>query len=158
MPQGFHSTVGPQGFQSPQVCYPTTQFSATYPYQGQPMRFPPPPQVRPFVLKFITGNVRICQSCRYSFREVDGTVYSAPYDPCVSRLVKKPFWHKASQISQSWCTPSRESNAHYCARISCIRSCSPTFIPSMLTVPPDLVVKLNDTHKAYLIHEFQTVL
>jgi len=152
LPQGFHSTIGLQGFQSP---HPTTQFSATYPYQGQPMHFPPPPQVHPFVLKFVTGNIRICQSCRSSLREVDGTVYSAPYDLCVSRLERRPFWHEASQ---SWCTPSRESNAHYCARMSCIRSCSPMFIPSMLSVPSDLVVKLNDTHKAYLLHEFQTVL
>ena len=42
-----------------------------YLYQRQHMQFPPPAQVHPFVFKLVTGNIRICQSCRSSLREVD---------------------------------------------------------------------------------------
>ena len=95
------------------------------------MHFSPSSQSHPFALKFVGGNIRMCQSCRLSLREVDGTIYNAPYDLCVSRLEKRPFWHAASQ---SWCSPSRESNAHYCVKVSCIRSCCPTFISAMLSI------------------------
>ena len=133
------------------------QFPPTYPYQGQSMHFqspPLPPQSHPFVLKFVAGNIRICQSCRSSLREVDGSIHSAPYDLCISRLEKRPFWNEASR---SWCTPSRETNAHYCIKVNCICFVCPMFIPSTLTIPPDIFMKLSDVHKTYLAHEFEMI-
>ena len=73
----------------------------------------------PFILKFVIGNIRICQSCRSSLREVNGTVHFPPYDLCVLRLERRPYWHEASK---SWCSPAKESNAHYCAKLSCLQA------------------------------------
>ena len=52
------------------------------------------PNYNPFILKFITGNIK---SCRLSLRKADGSTYQAPFDLCISRLEKRPFWHDPSK-------------------------------------------------------------
>ena len=111
-----------------------------------------PPQFRdqlnPHTLKFVCGNIRVCQSCRDSFRLADGSPRSPPLDLCVAHLGKRQYWNSTSN---TWCVPSRETNSHYCARVVCIQFTFPTFI---LVVPEEVRAKLTDVHKDYLSREF----
>lgn len=42
--------------------------------------FVPPPNVNPFYLKFIMGNIRMCQGCKSTLCTADGRILPAPYD------------------------------------------------------------------------------
>ena len=148
----------PSVFNSPTVQCSQIQANYSHGFQMQPIHYPAAtinnlqqPNYNPFILKFITGNIRICQSCRSSLRKADGSTYQAPFDLCISRLEKRPFWHDPSK---TWCSPSRESNAHYCVTVSCVQASCAFFVPSTLMVPPEICGKLNDIHKNYLNCEF----
>lgn len=126
--------------------------SFTPQYQIPAIQFPTWMQnYNPFVLKFIAGNIRICQSCRSSLCLTDGSVPFPPYDLCVSRLDKRPYWHESSR---SWFSPTRESNLYYCAKLSCLQVSNPGFIGSSLVIPPDIVHQLSKIHRNYLTTEF----
>ena len=129
-----------------------SNISFTPHYQIPAMQFPSLPQnCNPFVLKFVAGNIRVCQSCRSSLRQVDGSVPFPPYDLCVSRLERRPYWHEASR---SWCSPTRESNSHYCAKVSCLQANNPGFIGPSLVIPPEIAHQLSEIHRNYLTAEF----
>ena len=51
----------------------------------------PPPNCNPFYLKFITGNIRMCQGCRHTLRLVDGTVPPSPNDLTIARAEIHPY-------------------------------------------------------------------
>ena len=139
--------------------YPPMSQSQNSGTQSQNIWFPSspcrPPQFRdqlnPHTLKFVCGNIRVCQSCRDSFRLADGSPRSPPLDLCVAHLGKRQYWNSTSN---TWCVPSRETNSHYCARVVCIQFTFPTFIPSSLVVPEEVRAKLTDVHKDYLSREF----
>ena len=136
----------PSVFNSPTIQCSQIQANYSPGFQMQPIHYPTTPinnlqlpNYNPFILKFITGNIRICQSCRSSLRKADGSTYQAPFDLCISRLEKRPFWHDPSK---TWCSPSRESNAHYCVTVSCAQASCAFFVPSTLMVPPEIGGKL----------------
>ena len=118
--------------------------------QSQQMWLPPrhaspcrPSQLQdesnPWILKFVCGNIRVCQSCRDSLSATS----SRPYDLCVSHLGKRQYWNSTSG---SWCVPSRATN---CARVAGIKFANSAFVPSTLVVPDDIHPRLSDVHKCY---------
>ena len=50
-----------------------------------------PSNPNPFYLKFITGNIRICQGCRQSLRTSTGSIPEPPYNLVVARSEKRPY-------------------------------------------------------------------
>ena len=86
-----------------------------------------PNNYNPFLLRFASGNIRVCQSCHCNLRAADGTVPTPPHptpphDLCVARLGKRPYFNSSTG---SWCTPSKETNSHYCAKMGCLTFCLP---------------------------------
>ena len=97
----------------------------------------------PFFLKFIQGNIRVCQGCRGSIRKVDGSIPQALFDLAVARFERRPYRDKTGELR----TPTRDQAAHYHLQRSCIQTVSPSFV---LTVPSDVLPLLTATHKEYL--------
>lgn len=105
----------------------------------------------PFILHHVSENICVCQSYHGSLRREDGFVPSLPRELCVARLEKCLYWNSTTK---SWCVPSGETNAHYCARVSCIRFVCPSFVVSSLVVSDNIRPHLNDVHKGQLLFEF----
>lgn len=139
--QSQASALGP----SPDMCVPRY-----YSPQRPPQR-PSQDDLNPCVLKFVSGNIRVCQSCRASLRSSDGSLQSPPRDLCVAHLGRRQYWNSTTN---EWCVPSRETNSHYCASVVCIQYSFPNFVPSSLVVSEDIRSKLNTIHKNYLLKEF----
>ena len=100
----------------------------------------------PFFLRFIGGNIRVCQGCRSSLRTIDGGIPQAPFDLAIARFERRPYRDKNGELK----TPSREQTAHYHLKIACVQAASPYFMPSSLVVPTDVLSLLSVTHKEYL--------
>ena len=105
----------------------------------------------PFFIRFIAGNIRMCQGCKNSVRLSDGSIPSPPHDIVVARLEQRQYFDKKSG---EWCYSNKNSNCHYHARLSCIVEVEPFFIPSSLQVPPELKQNLLTVHQEYLSNEF----
>ena len=106
----------------------------------------PPPNTNPFFLRAIEGNIRMCQGCKTSLRNIDGSVPQPPYDLSIARYERRVYRDK-NGILQS---PQREQPVHYHFKLTCIHAVTPDFVPSSLTIPPDILPRLNITHKEYL--------
>ena len=89
------------------------------------------PNPNSFYLKFITGNIRICQGCRQSLRTSSGSIPDPPYNLVIARAEKCSYRDSSGDLV----VPSSYSNAHYHVVVSCISQVEPTFIPSMPRVP-----------------------
>ena len=97
------------------------------------------PNTNPFYIRFIAGNIRICQGCRSILRCADGSVPAPPFDLCVARAERHSF-RDATGILR---TPQKEQPAHYHLNILCIRAVATDFVPSSIVVPPDVWVKFT---------------
>ena len=84
------------------------------------------PNVNPFRLKQINSRIKVCQGCRGPLQSSSGTVTDAPFDFCVARKERRTY--KDPQTGQL-CTPTRESDALYHFRVSCIQAAEPSFVP-----------------------------
>ena len=87
----------------PYYSYPTMTQSQTplgqsqsqcTPRYASPLRPPQRPsplrdEMNPCTLKFVAGNICVCQSCRDSLRSSDGSPWSPPRDLCVARLGRR---------------------------------------------------------------------
>ena len=104
------------------------------------------PNTNPFYVKFIVGNMRVCQGCRGMLKRSDGSVPASPFDLCAARAERRSFRDSNGILI----TPQKEQPAHYHLNLSCIRAVAPTFISASLVVPPDVKQKLNVVHKEYL--------
>lgn len=100
----------------------------------------------PFFLRFIQGNIRMCQGCRTSLRTVDGCVPKPPFDLVVARFERRTFRDKNGELH----TPLREQAVHYHLKPCCIRVVAPDFVPSNVTIPADVQPLLTPVHKEYL--------
>ena len=87
---------------------------------------PPAPNVNPFYLKFIKGNIRVCQGCRGSLKTSDGAVPSPPFDLTVARAEQRPFRDTTGNLI----SPKRPTVYHYHCKLECIKAVEPQFIPS----------------------------
>ncbi len=76
-------------------------YNYSHPAQSQSMTVPvvrPTQHISPsptsnsnsFTLRRVSGNIRVCQSCRCSSRNADGSIPGPPRDLCVARLDRVP--------------------------------------------------------------------
>ena len=105
-----------------------------------------PSNPNPFYLKFITGNIRICQGCRQSLRTSSGAIPDPPYNFVVAISEKRPYRDSSGELV----VPSSYSNAHYHVAVCCILQAEPTFSPSMLKIPTDISSQLGWEYKSFL--------
>jgi len=103
----------------------------------------------PFFVRFLVGNIRICQGCRGSLRLPDGSLLSPPNDIVVARLERRPYFDKTSG---TWSQPQKETNIHYHLKLSCVVKADPLFVPSTLQVSTDL--DLLPVHMELISTEF----
>lgn len=92
-----------------QVPFPSSPF---VPSPLQPQAFgrsrPSPVSEHPFLLRLISGNIRVCQGCRGNLRALDGMIPSPPLDVAVARLEQRSFYDKTTG---TWCNPQKETHA-----------------------------------------------
>ena len=105
----------------------------------------------PFFVRFIVGNIRVCQGCRGSLRLSDGSVPSPPNNIAAARLEKRPYYDK---ISGTWCHPQKEVHSHYHLKLSCVVKAEPLFVPSTLQIPQEVFKDLLPVHLELLATEF----
>ena len=102
----------------------------------------PSTNTNPFFLRVIEGNIRMCQGCRTSLRNIDGSIPLAPYDFAIARFERRSFRDKNGEI--------HEQTVHYHLKLACAMAVHPDFVPSRLLIPSDVLGKLNTTHLEYL--------
>ena len=115
---------------------------------GTPIQMPF--NYNPFYLKFITGNIRICQGCRKSLRAADGTIPSPPYNIAIARAERRTYRDTGGNLV----TPKKETVCHYHVRVDCIRSVHCYFVPGELRIPSDIHSQLLYIHREYLSGQF----
>ena len=104
----------------------------------------------PFYLKFITGNIRICQGCKQSLRTMEGNIPTPPYNLTVARKERRTF----RDASGTLVTPQREAAAHYHCHVVCRKAVDPAFVPQNLRIPVDILSQLLPIHREYLSGTF----
>ena len=104
------------------------------------------PNTNPFYVRFIQGNIRMCQGCKSSLHLSDGSIPVPPFDVAVARAERKTFRDKNGELV----TPRQEQTCHYHFRIDCIRAVEPNFIPMALQLPQDVLPSLTFIHREYL--------
>ena len=97
----------------------------------------------PFTLRFIMGNIRMCQGCRESLRPSDGSIPKEPYNLVVARAERRPFRDTCGNLV----TPTSFSNAHYHMDLNCIRKADVYFQPHMLHISLEMSEQLTEMHK-----------
>jgi len=107
---------------------------------------PTAPNTNPFYVRFIAGNIRVCQGCRSSLKCANGTIPAPPFYLCCARAEKRSF-KDYNGITR---TPSKEQPSYYHINLRCIQSSAPEFVPSSLCIPPDVLSKLTLVHKECL--------
>ena len=107
---------------------------------------PVSPNSNPFYLKFITGNIRICQGCRGSLRSIDGEIPPPPYNLTIARAERRSF----RDVCGNLVTPNKETVSHYHCRVDCVQAVDPLFVPLTLIVPSDVYSQLHAIHRDYL--------
>ena len=104
------------------------------------------PNTNPFYVRFIQGNIRVCQGCRSSLRLQDGSVPAPPFDIVVARAERRSFRDKNGELV----TPRHEQTCHYHIRLDCIRAIETKFVSMALQVPQDILPSLTVIHREYL--------
>ena len=115
---------------------------------------PSAPNTNPFYVRFISGNIRICQGCRGSLKCANGTIPAPPFNLCCVRAEKRIFKDHSGVLR----TPSKEQPSHYHINLHCIQASAPEFVLSSLCVHPDVLSKLTIIHKEYLRLVFHLIL
>ena len=150
---GYPNFASPQmannfSFNSPSPFAWNTSFGMSQPPSGmQQQTFTH--EKNPFFVRFLVGNIRVCQGCRGSLKLPDGSIPSPPNDIVVARLERRPYFDKSSG---TWCQPQKETNSHYHMKLSCVVKVEPLFMPSTLQVSTDL--NLLPVHKELISTEF----
>ena len=88
----------------------------------------PSTNTNPFFLRVIEGNIRMCQGCKTSLRNIDGSIPLAPYDFAIARFEGRSFRDKNEEIQ----TPMREQAVHYHLKLACVMVVCPDFVASRL--------------------------
>ena len=130
---------------------PCMFYNTTYPYPYLSPTPTLPVNPNPFYLKFITGNIRVCQGCKGSLRTSDNSIPPVPHDVCVARAEKRPY---RDASSGNLVTPSSYKAAHYHLALACIQSVEPTFMPTSLQIPTDVYGQLSQSHKDLVMMQF----
>ena len=106
-----------------------------------------PHGVQPYVLKFLTKQIRICAGCRLGYCN-ETEIPAAPYNICIAH--EEPRQITNSRTSTPFTT---KTVAHYHANPSCIWMKDNTFIPESLQIPEDVEAKLQHEHRVFLFRE-----
>ena len=106
---------------------------------------PVPPNTNPFYMRFIEGNICMCQGCKSFLKCANGSLPAPPFDLCCARVEKRSFRDSNGILR----TPNKEQPSHYHINLLCIRAASPSFVPSSIFIPPDVMPKLSAVHKEY---------
>ena len=123
--------------------YNTSVYSQSSPVctsQSQPVN------PNPFYLKFITGNIRVCQGCKGSLRAADFSLPDPPYDLCVAHAEKRPYRDNSGNLV----TPTTYKPSHYHLAFTCIQAVEPAFFPNCLQIPNDIQNELTPEHKSFV--------
>lgn len=104
----------------------------------------------PFYVKFITGNIRMCQGCRTTLRTKEGLTPPPPHDLTIARAERRPYRNASGTLV----TPTRETASHYHCREECVKAADPGFVSVSLRVPVDIYNQLNAIHREYLNGQF----
>lgn len=97
----------------------------------------------PFTLKILTPRIQICQGCCIPFHSDND---QPPYDLVVCRKECHPYKAHNDEMK----TLSTPNNSHYHINLNCIRAAAPSFLPSELVVPDDVLAYLTDVHKGFI--------
>ena len=104
--------------------------------------------MQPYVLKFLTKQIRICAGCRFGYCN-DVKVPDPPYNICVPhqemRQITNPHTGNLQVVN---------SVAHYHANPSCIWIKDHTFKPESLQIPPAIDARLLQEHRIFLLQYF----
>ena len=76
-----------------------------------------PININPFYVKFIQGNIQMCQGCRATVRSSDGSIPAPPFNLVIARAERRSFRDKSGVII----TPYQEQTCHYHIRLGCVR-------------------------------------
>ena len=86
-PPNVHPFPPPGPSRPPNV----NSFPPPEPLNVNPPRLSQPPNVNPFYVKFIAGNIRICQGCKGSLKTSDNRIPTPPFDIAAARSENRPF-------------------------------------------------------------------
>lgn len=117
------------------------------PTDSSPPALSEPPNVNPFYIKFITGNIRVCQGCKGSLKTTDNRIPTPPFDTAAARAENRPF---RDVLSGNLITPKRATVYHYHCHPQCIRAVEPHFVLSSILIPNDVKQRLTYVHKEHL--------
>ena len=113
------------------------------------------PQSNPFFVKFLSKQIRICQGCRSRYqRNLNGDPLPPPYDIIIGHFERQQYSDQVTGLTRL----SRETCVHYHAFLQCIYAKFPDFQPTELSIPKEVFIKLNATHKSFLNDTFGTCL
>ena len=109
------------------------------------------PNLNPFYVKMLGGNIRVCQGCKGTLRMRDHSIPAPPFDIVIARAERRQFRDAGGNLV----SPRTEQVVHYHLNFSCVKAVEPTFVPQSLKVPADISPKLTSVHKEYLRLVFQ---
>ena len=149
------------GVQNTQV-FPAAQSGPTSPPPGPPPLLhvssgasycePPtssqlqqPSTLGAFAVKFIEGNISVCQGCRNKYPKNP----LPPQDLCLQHQEWREFTPAGSVIPQY-----RWDNAYYHCSSQCVRARWPSFITLSITIDPLTKGKLHPSHRTFLVDRF----
>lgn len=110
-------------------------------------------QSNPYFMKFLPKQIRICQGCRSGYQHgLNGEPLPPPYDIIIGHFEWQQYSDQVTGLTQL----SREACIHYHAFPQCILAKFPDFQPTELSIPKEVFMKLNATHKLFLNSTFGT--
>ena len=106
-----------------------------------------------FFVKFLSKHIRICQGCRSGYqRNLNGDPLPPPHDIIIGHFERQEYTDQVTGLAHL----SRETCVHYHVSLQCIHAKFPDFQPTELSIPKEVFVKLNATHKLFLNNTFGT--
>ena len=99
---------------------------------------------KPFILKFKTNSIKICQSCRRN--------YEGPNDT-MGLVVARTERRLVSNLATGTQFIGRESNSHYHLHMACLKAADSTFTGDR--DPDEVKIKLNNFQKVYIMSCFK---
>lgn len=107
----------------------------------------------PYFMKFLPKQIRICQSCHSGYQHgLNGEPLPPPYDIIIGHFERQQYSDQVTGLTQL----SGETCVHYHAFPQCILAKFPDFQPTELSIPTEVFMKLNATHKLFLNSTFGT--
>ena len=149
---GASLTIAPVINSVPSIPYPPIQ-CASAPAIGFPISSTTSTSMtgntKPFVLKFLTKQIKVCQACRNNYEGANNTLGMV-----VARSERKLILNQSTGM-QFW---GKESNSHYHARLLCLQKVCPSFKSEHLVISEEVKSALSIFSKVLLaaLHERQS--